>query len=296
MRVPIRPHPLANPEKGTGIAMICTFGDVTDVTWWRELSLPVRAVLQPDGRLGPVTWGSAGWESRRADARRPPTISSRACRPARRARRSSSCCRRAASSIGDVRPITHPVKFYEKGDRPLEIVTSRQWFVQDDRIPRGAARARPGADAGTRRSCESRYAELGRRPDRRLVRQPPALLRRAVPGAGTRSTPTATPDTTRPDRRRRSRSCRSTRRPTSRPATRAEQRDQPGGFTGDPDVMDTWATSSLTPQIAGGWDDDPDLFARVFPMDLRPQAHEIIRTWLFYTVARAQFEHDSLPW
>ena len=74
------------------------------------------------------------------------------------------------------------------------------------------------------------------------------------------------------------------------------QRGKPGGFIGDPDVMDTWATSSLTPQIAGGWLDDPDLFARVFPMDLRPQAHDIIRTWLFATVLRAHLEHDSLPW
>jgi len=61
-------------------------------------------------------------------------------------------------------------------------------------------------------------------------------------------------------------------------------------------VMDTWATSSLTPQIAGGWLEDPDLFARVFPMDLRPQAHDIIRTWLFTTVLRSHLEHDSLPW
>jgi valyl-tRNA synthetase len=76
----------------------------------------------------------------------------------------------------------------------------------------------------------------------------------------------------------------------------ADQRDQPGGFTGDPDVMDTWATSSLTPQIVSGWLDDPALFARVFPMDLRPQAHDIIRTWLFDTVLRAHLEHDSLPW
>ena len=60
--------------------------------------------------------------------------------------------------------------------------------------------------------------------------------------------------------------------------------------------MDTWATSSLTPQIAGRWEDDPDLFARVFPMDLRPQAHEIIRTWLFATVVRAELEHGVLPW
>jgi valyl-tRNA synthetase len=80
------------------------------------------------------------------------------------------------------------------------------------------------------------------------------------------------------------------------PGYSAEQRGQPGGFIGDPDVMDTWATSSLTPQIAAGWEDDPDLFERLFPMDLRPQAHDIIRTWLFYTVFRSHLEHGSLPW
>ncbi|HKY67989.1 MAG TPA: class I tRNA ligase family protein, partial [Acidimicrobiales bacterium] len=69
-----------------------------------------------------------------------------------------------------------------------------------------------------------------------------------------------------------------------------------GGYTADPDVMDTWATSSLSPQIASGWVDDPDLFARTFPMDLRPQAHDIIRTWLFYTVVRSHYEHDTIPW
>src|SRR6185503_4609170 len=76
----------------------------------------------------------------------------------------------------------------------------------------------------------------------------------------------------------------------------SSQRNQPNGFIGDPDVMDTWATSSLTPQITSGWLDDPDLFARVFPMDLRPQAHDIIRTWLFTTVLRAHLEHGALPW
>jgi valyl-tRNA synthetase len=74
------------------------------------------------------------------------------------------------------------------------------------------------------------------------------------------------------------------------------QRGRPDGFIGDPDVMDTWATSSLSPQVASGWDTDPELFAAVFPMDQRPQAHDIIRTWLFSTVVRAHFEHGSVPW
>src|SRR5690625_2329419 len=76
----------------------------------------------------------------------------------------------------------------------------------------------------------------------------------------------------------------------------AAQRVVPGGFVGEVDIMDTWATSSLTPQIAGGWLDDPDLFARVFPMDVRPQSHDIIRTWMFSTMLRSHLEHDSLPW
>ena len=75
-----------------------------------------------------------------------------------------------------------------------------------------------------------------------------------------------------------------------------DQRGKAGGFIGDPDVMDTWATSSLTPQIAGGWEEDADLFARVFPMDLCTHAHDIIRTWLFSRVVRAHFENHAAPW
>ena len=76
----------------------------------------------------------------------------------------------------------------------------------------------------------------------------------------------------------------------------ADQRNQPGGFTGDPDIFDTWATSSLTPQIAGKWEEDNDLFDRVFPMDMRPQGHDIIRTWLFSTMTRSHYEHGVAPW
>ncbi len=74
------------------------------------------------------------------------------------------------------------------------------------------------------------------------------------------------------------------------------QRGVPGGFVGDADVLDTWATSSLTPQIAGRWLDDPTMFNNVFPMDVRPQGHDIIRTWLFATTVRSHFEHSVAPW
>ena len=124
------PHPLADPEKGTGIAMICTFGDLTDVIWWREL----RAA-----RPGPSSAATAA--SRAADAeaiepRRAPRALRGRARPARRSRGAQAAHRRAArasraSCVGEPEPITHPVKFYEKGDRPLEIVTSRQWYIRN---------------------------------------------------------------------------------------------------------------------------------------------------------------------
>ena len=75
-----------------------------------------------------------------------------------------------------------------------------------------------------------------------------------------------------------------------------DQRGVAGGFVGELDIMDTWATSSLSPQLACGWLDDEDLFARTYPMDLRPQGQDIIRTWLFSTVVRADLEFGALPW
>ena len=292
-RVPIKAHPLANPEKGTGVAMICTFGDITDVTWWRELNLPVRAIIQNDGRLRPVTWGSAGWESDDAAAAQAAYDQMASLPPAKARAKIVELLQASGELIGDIRPITHPVKYYEKGDRPLEIVTSRQWFIKTiDAREKLLARGRELQWFPP--FMQSRYQNWveGLNGDWCVSRQRffgvPFPVWYPIDANGVvqydrRLLPTEAqlpidPSTDVPE------------------GYTAAQRDQPNGFTGDPDVMDTWATSSLTPQIAGRWEDDPDLFQRVFPMDLRPQAHEIIRTWLFYTVARAHYEHDSLPW
>ena len=288
VQVPVLAHQLADPAKGSGIAMICTFGDTTDVIWWRELDLPVRSIVGRDGRLvatapagvaaGPYA-EVAGKTVKQAQARIVELLAI------------------AGDLVGEPKAITHPVKFYERGDRPLEIVTSRQWYLRNG-----------GRDGDLREALLGRGKELvwhpgfmkyrydnwvgGLNGDWLISRQRffgvPFPLWYRLDSAGERlyDAPLLPAERDLPVD------------PTSDvPAGfTAEQRDQPGGFTADPDVMDTWATSSLSPQIAGGWEDDPELFALVFPFDLRPQGHEIIRTWLFSTVVRSHLEHDSVPW
>ena len=288
VQVPVLAHQLADPAKGSGIAMICTFGDTTDVIWWRELDLPVRSIVGRDGRLvatapagvaaGPYA-EVAGKTVKQAQARIVELLAV------------------AGDLVGEPRAITHPVKFYERGDRPLEIVTSRQWYLRNggrDGDLRDALLGRGKELVWHPGFMKSRYDNWvgGLNGDWLISRQRffgvPFPLWYRLDSAGERlyDAPLLPAERDLPVD------------PTSDvPAGfTAEQRDQPGGFTADPDVMDTWATSSLSPQIAGGWEDDPELFALVFPFDLRPQGHDIIRTWLFSTVVRSHLEHDSVPW
>jgi valyl-tRNA synthetase len=292
VEVPVKAHELAQPDKGTGIAMICTFGDLTDVTWWRELDLPVRNILERHGRLKAEPPDAiTSEEGRKAYAE----VAGKTTKQARV--RMAELLAEAGELIGEPKAVTHPVKFYERGSRPLEIVTSRQWYIRNggrDADLRAALLARGEELAWHPAFMKQRYDSWveGLNGDWLISRQRfngvpfPLWYPVGDDGEVRHDQPIIPAEDTLPVD------------PSSDvpPGYEAGQRGEPGGFVGDPDVMDTWATSSLTPQIACGWEDDPDLFERTFPMDLRPQGPEIIRTWLFATAVRSHLEHDALPW
>ncbi len=292
VEVPVVAHRLAQIDKGSGIAMICTFGDVTDIIWWRELDLPNRAILGWDGRITdemPDAITSTRGQEVFAELIGKTTFSAK--------QRIVELLQESGDMIGEPKPITHDVKFFEKGDKPLEIVSTRQWYIKNG-----------GRDSDLRDRLINFGKELNFVPDFMRVRYEnwvngltgdwlisrqrffgvpiPVWYPLDANGEANYDAVIAPAEESLPVD------------PSSdTPAGYTEsQRGVPGGFIGELDIMDTWATSSLTPQLAGGWIEDPEKFAKVFPYDLRPQGQDIIRTWLFSSLLRGEQEHSTLPW
>ena len=292
VEVPVVAHELAQIDKGTGIAMICTFGDLTDVIWWRELNLPTRAVIGRDGR---IVADMPDWITSATGTVNYLALAGKGVKQAQTA--IVELLRASGDMNGEPEPITHPVKFFEKGDRPLEIVTSRQWYIRNggrDEVLRAALLKRGDELAWHPDFMQHRYTNWvgGLNGDWLISRQRyfgvPIPLWYPLNAAGE-------PDFNNPIIPSESQLPIDPSSDVPAGFTEA-QRGVAGGFMGEPDVMDTWATSSLTPQIAGRWIDDQKLFNNIFPMDVRPQAHDIIRTWLFATTVRSHFEHNIAPW
>jgi valyl-tRNA synthetase len=292
VEVPVLAHHAAEPDKGAGIAMVCTFGDLTDVLWWRELDLPVRSVVGRDGRLLRET---PAWLADEPAATAYAELAGKTTFSARTAM--VDLLRASGDLAGEPTPTERMANFYENGDKPLEIVTSRQWYIRNggrDEELRDTFLARGRELEWVPEYMRQRYDNWvgGLNGDWLISRQRfsgvpfPVWYPLTDEGEVDHARPLLPSEDQLP----------------VDPASQApdgyteDQRDKPGGFTRDPDVMDTWATSSLSPLIVCGWERDPDLFARTFPMDMRPQAHEIIRTWLFSTVVRSHYEVGMLPW
>ncbi|TDN46200.1 valyl-tRNA synthetase [Curtobacterium flaccumfaciens] len=292
VEVPVLAHHLAQKDKGAGIAMVCTFGDTTDVVWWRELQLPNRAIIGFDGRVRsdePAWIESEGGKALYAEMAGKTVFSAKKV--------VVDALTESGDLIGDVKTINHPVKFFEKGDKPLEIVSTRQWYIVN-----GAR------DEQLKDTLRKRGEEIAFHPDFMRVRYDnwvgglsgdwlisrqrffgvplPVWYPLDADGNPVYDQPIVPTEAQLPVD------------PASEPAPgyAEDQRGVPGGFQGELDVMDTWATSSLTPQLAGKWETDPELYDLVYPYDVRPQAQDIIRTWLFTTVLRSQLEADTVPW
>lgn len=305
VEVPVLAHPAAEMDKGAGIAMCCTFGDVTDVQWWRELGLPMRVILDKAGR---IIRGVPEWITDEAGRELYQSIEGMTTFSARK--QVVEALQANGELQGEPTPTNRMTSFFEKGDKPLEIVASRQWYIRNG--GREFTRTHPQTGQPARQNLSAELLERGQQlafyPDFMRVRYNnwveglnsdwlisrqrffgvPLPLWYEIDAEGqvdyskvlTPSEEQLPVDPT----------------VDVPPGYREEQRNQPGGFYAEVDIMDTWATSSLTPQIPTGWLVDEDLYQRVFPMDLRAQAQDIIRTWLFSTVLRSHLEFDSLPW
>ncbi|HTK07811.1 MAG TPA: valine--tRNA ligase [Ktedonobacteraceae bacterium] len=264
--VPIIADELADPRKGSGAVMCCTFGDSTDVRWWWKHQLPLRTALGRDGRMTELAGALAGLSASKARQRILELLA-------------------AQGSILYQESIEHNVGIHERCGTPVEYQHTRQWFIrvlnQKERL----------LEAG--RQIEWRPAYMRSRYEhwvehlqwdwcisrQRFMGVPfPAWTCRAcgeITLARLEQLP-VDPRTTQP----------------AEPCQHCGAND----FAPEQDVMDTWATSSCTPLLIGRWTDDPAWFAQHFPANLRPQAHDIIRTWAFYSIVKSLCHTNEIPW
>ncbi len=264
-RVPVLADPAADPLKGTGAVMCCTFGDQTDMEWWARHHLPLVEALDRAGRMTSAAGPLAGESAAEARAHIKTLLAGRGL-------------------LGERTMVRQEVRVHERCDTPVEIVISPQWFVRvldlkAELLELGAqVRWHPEHMQARYRAWVENLNWDWAISRQRAFGVPFPAWYCAECGQMLLAEPSELPVDPLSSAPARACACGSTR------------------FTPDTDVMDTWATSSLSPQIVGRELQDPALFERVYPFSLRPQAHEIIRTWAFYTIVKSWLHHGKAPW
>jgi len=263
--VPILADPRADPEKGTGAVMCCTFGDTIDVEWWYTHHLPLFAVIGKDGRLTAEAGEYAGLTTRQARHAIIKTLEEQ-------------------GFLVERQPLHQSGRVHERCDTPVEYIVTHQWFVRvlDFKVQLLAAaeqiqwhpehmkvRYQEWVENLHWDWCISRQRYFG-------VPFPLWYCRKC--GELRIADESQLPVDPLVDR------------PLSACACGSDE------FLPEEDVFDTWATSSLSPQIVGKLFSEPSLYQQVYPFSLRPQAHEIIRTWAFYTIVKSLHHFNSVPW
>ncbi|MBK8901389.1 MAG: valine--tRNA ligase [Anaerolineaceae bacterium] len=265
-QVPLLTDPAVEPDKGTGAVMCCTFGDNTDVTWWRTHSLPLIEAIGADGSLTPAVGSDLAGHTI-SEARQ--IIIAR--------------LREAGELLGEAK-ISQHVRTHERCDTPVEYRMVSQWFIRlldfkDELLAQGEQinwqpahmklRYRQWVENLAWDWCISRQRYFG---------VPFPVWTCASCGATILADEADLPVD--PLEERPSHPC-----PTC----------QSTKFIPEADVMDTWATSSLSPQIVAQWPGNTALYEQTYPFSLRPQGHEIIRTWAFYTIAKSWLHFGTRP-
>jgi valyl-tRNA synthetase len=252
--------------------MVCTFGDADDVKFWKDHDLPLRQIIGRDGKI---------IDSEFIVKKELVGLPVKAAR-----KQIVEWLSESKELVGEPRPITHAVKFFEKGHLPIEFVPSRQWFVS--LLDKKESLKKNG------NAVLWTPAHMGKRLENWIdgLNQDWAISRQRFFGVPFpvwyKLDANGDPDFDHP--------IIADKLPcdplAEAPAGFDESdRGRPNGFMGDPDVMDTWATSSLTPKIA-----EAVAGANIGTFDARPQAHDIIRTWAFYTIAQSMLNDNRLPW